>query len=113
MTALTADLLLRAYAAGIFPMADSAEDPEIFWVDPEWRGFFDGLNDDARGSVTEAKGASWAPSRAARVILNGHAETGGKETRSLPAASGAEAANRSILDSVRAIWLSTTAVTPS
>ncbi|MEI9986778.1 MAG: leucyl/phenylalanyl-tRNA--protein transferase [Aliidongia sp.] len=38
MTALTADLLLRAYAAGIFPMADSAEDPEIFWVDPEWRG---------------------------------------------------------------------------
>ena len=38
MTALTPDLLLRAYAAGIFPMADSAEDPEIFWVDPEWRG---------------------------------------------------------------------------
>jgi leucyl/phenylalanyl-tRNA---protein transferase len=38
MTVLTADLLLRAYAAGIFPMADSAEDPEIFWVDPEWRG---------------------------------------------------------------------------
>ncbi|HVJ55429.1 MAG TPA: leucyl/phenylalanyl-tRNA--protein transferase [Aliidongia sp.] len=38
MTVLTPDLLLRAYAAGIFPMADSAEDPEIFWVDPEWRG---------------------------------------------------------------------------
>ena len=38
MTALNPDLLLRAYAAGIFPMADSAEDPEIFWVDPEWRG---------------------------------------------------------------------------
>jgi len=38
MTVLTADLLLRAYAAGIFPMADSADDPEIFWVDPEWRG---------------------------------------------------------------------------
>jgi leucyl/phenylalanyl-tRNA--protein transferase len=38
MTALTPDLLLRAYAAGIFPMADSAEDPEIFWVDPERRG---------------------------------------------------------------------------
>jgi leucyl/phenylalanyl-tRNA--protein transferase len=38
MTVLTPDLLLRAYAAGIFPMADSAEDPDIFWVDPEWRG---------------------------------------------------------------------------
>ncbi len=38
MNALTPDLLLRAYAAGIFPMADSADDPEIFWVDPEWRG---------------------------------------------------------------------------
>ncbi|MGH7014810.1 MAG: leucyl/phenylalanyl-tRNA--protein transferase [Stellaceae bacterium] len=31
-------LLLRAYAAGIFPMADSADDPEIFWIDPELRG---------------------------------------------------------------------------
>jgi leucyl/phenylalanyl-tRNA--protein transferase len=35
---LTPDLLLRAYAAGIFPMAESADDPEIFWVDPEQRG---------------------------------------------------------------------------
>jgi len=35
---LNADLLLRAYAAGIFPMADSADDPELFWVDPELRG---------------------------------------------------------------------------
>ena len=30
--------LLSAYSQGIFPMADSADDPEIFWVDPEWRG---------------------------------------------------------------------------
>jgi len=35
---LNADLLLRAYAAGIFPMADSADDPELFWIDPELRG---------------------------------------------------------------------------
>jgi len=35
---LTPDLLVRAYAAGIFPMAESADDPEIFWVDPEQRG---------------------------------------------------------------------------
>ena len=35
---LNADLLLRAYAAGIFPMADSADAAEIFWVDPDERG---------------------------------------------------------------------------
>jgi len=38
MIALTPELLLRAYAAGLFPMAESAEDPELFWVDPDPRG---------------------------------------------------------------------------
>lgn len=32
------DMLLKAYAAGVFPMAESAADPEIFWVRPEVRG---------------------------------------------------------------------------
>src|SRR5207244_2469547 len=35
---LTPDILLAAYAAGIFPMAESAEDRELFWVDPRRRG---------------------------------------------------------------------------
>lgn len=35
---LTPDLLLHAYASGIFPMAESRDDPEIFWVDPHHRG---------------------------------------------------------------------------
>lgn len=35
---LTPELLLRAYATGIFPMSESADDPEIFWVRPEQRG---------------------------------------------------------------------------
>ncbi len=35
---LTPTLLLNGYAAGVFPMADSAEDDEIFWVDPALRG---------------------------------------------------------------------------
>jgi leucyl/phenylalanyl-tRNA---protein transferase len=35
---LTPDLLLAAYAAGVFPMAESADDPELFWVDPHRRG---------------------------------------------------------------------------
>lgn len=38
MARLTPDLLLRAYAAGIFPMAESRHDQELFWVDPEHRG---------------------------------------------------------------------------
>ncbi len=32
------ELLLRAYATGIFPMAEEADDPEVFWVRPERRG---------------------------------------------------------------------------
>jgi leucyl/phenylalanyl-tRNA---protein transferase len=36
--AITPDVLLRAYSIGLFPMAESAEDPEIFWVEPEMRG---------------------------------------------------------------------------
>ena len=35
---LTPELLLRAYAIGIFPMSEGAEDPDLFWVDPERRG---------------------------------------------------------------------------
>ena len=35
---ITPALLLRAYAAGVFPMADSADGPEIYWVDPRQRG---------------------------------------------------------------------------
>jgi len=38
MTALTPDLLIRAYAGGIFPMAESGDSDEIFWVDPKERG---------------------------------------------------------------------------
>src|SRR5262249_21165998 len=38
MLRLTPDILLAAYAAGVFPMAESADDPELFWVDPQRRG---------------------------------------------------------------------------
>lgn len=37
---LTPDLLLNAYAAGIFPMAESREQTEVHWVDPHKRGVF-------------------------------------------------------------------------
>ncbi len=35
---ITPDLLLRAYALGVFPMAESSEDPDLYWVDPDQRG---------------------------------------------------------------------------
>ncbi len=43
---LTPDLLLRAYAIGIFPMAESRVDPELHWIDPDMRGVLplDGLH---------------------------------------------------------------------
>ena len=31
------DLLLKAYASGIFPMADARDDPDTFWVEPKAR----------------------------------------------------------------------------
>lgn len=42
---ITPDVLMRAYSIGLFPMAESASDPNLFWVDPEERGIFplDGL----------------------------------------------------------------------
>ncbi len=35
---LDPDLVLQAYASGIFPMAERRDDPEVFWVDPRRRG---------------------------------------------------------------------------
>ena len=35
---LTPQMLLHAYQAGIFPMAESRDDTELFWVDPKRRG---------------------------------------------------------------------------
>ncbi|SIO11510.1 leucyl/phenylalanyl-tRNA--protein transferase [Rhodovulum sp. ES.010] len=37
---LTPRMLLSAYATGIFPMAESRDDPGLFWVNPRRRGIF-------------------------------------------------------------------------
>lgn len=39
-TAIPPELLLTAYRAGIFPMADHRDDPEVFWVEPRERAVF-------------------------------------------------------------------------
>jgi leucyl/phenylalanyl-tRNA--protein transferase len=37
---ITPQILLRAYSIGMFPMAEGADDPTLFWVDPDLRGIF-------------------------------------------------------------------------
>jgi len=43
---ITPEVLIKAYMVGIFPMAESADDPSLFWVEPEQRGIIplDGLH---------------------------------------------------------------------
>lgn len=35
---ITPQVLLRAYACGIFPMAEAADDPQLYWIEPQERG---------------------------------------------------------------------------
>jgi leucyl/phenylalanyl-tRNA---protein transferase len=35
---ITPEVLLKAYACGIFPMAESSDDPALYWIEPEFRG---------------------------------------------------------------------------
>ena len=35
---ITPEVLLKAYACGIFPMAESADDPQLYWIEPQARG---------------------------------------------------------------------------
>lgn len=47
---ITPEVLLKAYACGIFPMAESADDPALYWIEPEMRGIipFEGFHVPAR-----------------------------------------------------------------
>ena len=58
---ITPEILLRAYAAGIFPMSESRDDAHIFWVEPEKRGLMP-LN------------AFHVPRRLARTVRTGQFE---------------------------------------
>lgn len=35
---LSPELLMHGYSIGIFPMAEHRDDPDLFWVDPKFRG---------------------------------------------------------------------------
>src|ERR1700704_3233399 len=54
---LTPDVLLKAYACGIFPMAENADDPALYWFEPEKRGII-------------PLDAFHIPSRLARTVRN-------------------------------------------
>lgn len=56
---ITPQVLLKAYAVGIFPMAESAEDPGLYWIEPELRGILplDGFHLPRRLRRTVAGGA--------------------------------------------------------
>lgn len=56
---IDADVLLRAYAYGVFPMAESQDDPELYWIDPEQRGILplDGFHVPRRLARTVKTGA--------------------------------------------------------
>ena len=47
---ITPEVLLKAYACGIFPMAESADDPALYWIEPEHRGIIplDGFHISSR-----------------------------------------------------------------
>jgi leucyl/phenylalanyl-tRNA--protein transferase len=62
---ITPEVLLRAYACGIFPMSESADDPTIFWVEPEQRGII-----PLRGFRVSSRLARTVRSDAFRVTVN-------------------------------------------
>ena len=51
---ITPEVLLKAYACGIFPMAEDADDPALYWIEPEKRGIIplDGFHVSKRLSRT-------------------------------------------------------------
>lgn len=38
MAEITPQVLLKAYSCGIFPMAEAADDPALYWIEPQQRG---------------------------------------------------------------------------
>ena len=74
---ITPEVLLRAYACGIFPMAESADDPSLFWVEPEIRGVIplDGFRIASRLARTvRTEVFTVTVDRAFKAVIDGCAE---------------------------------------
>ena len=74
---LTPELLLGAYTAGVFPMAEAEDDPDVFWVDPQRRGVLplDGFHISRSLARRMRKGGIHATlDRDFEAVLNGCAD---------------------------------------
>jgi leucyl/phenylalanyl-tRNA--protein transferase len=74
---ITPEVLLKAYACGIFPMAEDADDPALHWIEPEKRGIIplDGFHIPARLARTvRTTGLSVAIDRDFDGVIDGCAE---------------------------------------
>ena len=76
---LTPEILLRAYAEGLFPMAERRGDPTLYWVSPDKRGIIplDGFHVPRRLARTVRSGAFTITSdRAFRAVMEACAAPG-------------------------------------
>ena len=74
---ITPEMLLRAYTCGIFPMAESVDDPTLFWVEPEQRGIIplDGFRVASRLARTvRSEAFSVTVDKAFDAVIDGCAE---------------------------------------
>ncbi len=74
---LTPEILLRAYAEGLFPMAERRDDPALYWVSPEKRGLIplDGFHVPRRLARTVKSGRyEVTADRAFAEVMRGCAE---------------------------------------
>lgn len=81
---ITPEVLLKAYACGIFPMAESAEDPALYWIEPEKRGIIplDTFHIASRLARTvRSDRFSIAVNRDFQAVLDGCAEPAPGRTR--------------------------------
>ena len=93
---LTPEVLLKAYACGIFPMAETADDPALYWIEPEKRGDHPARR-VPRASAARAHGAQHALHRHLRPrFRRGDRRLRGAGTRSAPAPGSTRASASSI-----------------
>ena len=81
---ITPEVLLKAYACGIFPMAESADDPALYWIEPEKRGVIplDGFHLSSRLARTvRAETFEVVCDRAFDAVIDGCAEPQPGRTR--------------------------------
>jgi leucyl/phenylalanyl-tRNA--protein transferase len=81
---ITPEVLLKAYACGIFPMAENADDPALYWIEPELRGIIplDGFHVPARLARTiRAEPFTVVCDRDFEAVIEGCAEPGPGRSR--------------------------------